>query len=140
LGLACLGLALAFAAHRVRGGVGAPDEVEVIADDPDVRQRRLDRLAVAVVGVDRDHLDARPDLAGQRDDLQALQALGELAEGLAVGAVTMARLLGGLARVEGRRQRDAVAPAVGLQAAQAAGAACSRASGDRADGHGGSRA
>jgi hypothetical protein len=40
--------------------------VEVIADDPRVRQRRADRLAVGVVGIDRDHLDPGTNLAGQR--------------------------------------------------------------------------
>jgi hypothetical protein len=40
--------------------------MEVVADDPGVRQRRADRLAVTVVGVDRDDLDARPNLDGQR--------------------------------------------------------------------------
>jgi hypothetical protein len=40
--------------------------MEVIADDPRVRQRGTDRLAVGVVWVDRDHLDPGADLRRQR--------------------------------------------------------------------------
>jgi hypothetical protein len=57
-----LRLALSFAAHRVERGVGAAHEMEVIADDPGVRQCGADRVAVGVVGVDRDDspLEFRP--------------------------------------------------------------------------------
>jgi hypothetical protein len=58
-------LALAFAADRVQRGVGAADEMEVIADDPSMRQLGADRLSVGVVGIDRDDLDRRPLARGQ---------------------------------------------------------------------------
>jgi hypothetical protein len=48
---ACL-LALAFAADGVQRGVGAADEVEVIADDPRGGQLLANRLAVGLRGVD----------------------------------------------------------------------------------------
>jgi hypothetical protein len=51
---------LSLAAHGVQRGVGAADEVEVIDDDPGVRQFGADRLPVSVMGVDRDDLDRPP--------------------------------------------------------------------------------
>jgi hypothetical protein len=44
LGPAGASLALALAAHGVQRGVGAAHEMEVVADDPRVGERRADRL------------------------------------------------------------------------------------------------
>jgi hypothetical protein len=41
--------ALALAADGVQRGVGTADQMEVISDDPCLRQRRLDRLAVSLM-------------------------------------------------------------------------------------------
>ena len=57
---------LSFAANGVQRGVGAADQVEVVDDDPGVRQFGADRLPVGVVGVDRDDLDRAPCVFGQR--------------------------------------------------------------------------
>ena len=59
-------LALALATDRVQRRVGAADQVEVIADDPRVRQLGPDRLAIGVIGVDRDDLDRQAGLLWQR--------------------------------------------------------------------------
>ena len=48
---------LSLAANGVKRGVGAADEVEVVDDDPGVRQFGADCLPVGVIGVDRDDLD-----------------------------------------------------------------------------------
>lgn len=59
-------LALALATDRVQRRVRASDQMEVITDDPRVRQLGADRFAVGIVGVDRDHLDHASILLGQR--------------------------------------------------------------------------
>jgi hypothetical protein len=50
-------LALALAPDGVERGVRAAHEVEVVDHDPRPRKHRPDRLAVGLVGIDRDHLD-----------------------------------------------------------------------------------
>lgn len=59
-------LALALATDRVQRRVRTSDQMEVITDDPRVRQLGADRFAVGIVGVDRDHLDHASILLGQR--------------------------------------------------------------------------
>ena len=50
---------LPFSPQSVEGGVGATDELEMVADDDGLREHRLDREPVGVVGIDRDNLDRR---------------------------------------------------------------------------------
>jgi hypothetical protein len=89
--------------------------VKVVADDARLRQRATDRLTVAIGGIDRDHLDARPNLVGQRAQPALHRAPVAPVEHLHDATAVQIRDDGGqltAAAVMGLIERQATRPAV----------------------------